>query len=72
MLTTRLSPIRKIHDNYVLYISGRLIVYVIFSIKITYPANRRTDSVGMTLVQRRRRWANLMPTLAHRFVFALI
>ena len=31
---------------------------------------RRSPNVGTMLVQRRRRWANIVPTLAERLVFA--
>ena len=37
----------------------------------TIPAiTRRLTSVGLKLGQRRRRWANIKPTLVQRFVFA--
>ena len=36
-----------------------------------FPANtRRSANVGTMLGQRRRRWSNIVPTLAERLVFA--
>ena len=40
-------------------------------LKCLSPANaRRLPNVGSVLVQRRRRWANIEPTLGERLVFA--
>ena len=40
------------------------------ALKIYYPSNtRRLTSAGIMLAQRRRWWANIIPTLVHRLVF---